>query len=172
MHLKTQAYRAHDPKWSFKPLSGEGAAIHGGRFNPKGVPALYLGLTPMTAIKEASQGLAFKIEPLVLCSYEVDCADIVDLCDEATLEGLSATAPDLACGWMLMARDGQRPPTWTLARRLIASGQAGAIVPSFAPGATLDDRNLVLWRWGPALPHQVTVHDPSGRLPKNQLSWR
>ncbi len=30
------AYRAHDPRWSFKPLSGEGAAVHGGRFNPKG----------------------------------------------------------------------------------------------------------------------------------------
>ena len=172
MRLKTQAYRAHDPKWSFRPLSGDGAAVHGGRFNPKGVAALYLGLTPMAAIKEASQGLAFKIEPLVLCGYVVDCEDVVDLCDEATIESLSIDPSDLACGWMLMASGGQRPPTWDLARRLIADGKAGAIVPSFAPGATFDDRNLVLWRWGPALPHKVIVHDPSGRLPKNQLSWK
>jgi RES domain-containing protein len=34
-----------------------------------------------------------------------------------------------------------------------------------------DDRNLVLWRWGPDLPHKVTVYDPTGKLPKNQLSW-
>jgi RES domain-containing protein len=30
----------------------------------------------------------------------------------------------------------------------------------------------VLWDWGPDLPHKVTVFDPSGRLPKDQLSWR
>ena len=58
-----------------------GAAVHGGRFNPKGVEALYLSLTIMTAIREASQGFAFKIEPYVLCSYDVDCTDIADLTD-------------------------------------------------------------------------------------------
>ena len=44
-------------------------------------------------------------------------------------------------------------------------------IPSFANGATADDQNLVLWRWGPDLPHQVMVYDPTGKLPKNQLSW-
>ena len=172
MRLKTTAYRAHDPKWSFRPLSGDGAAFHGGRFNPRGVPALYLGLTPMAAIKEASQGLAFRIEPLVLCSYAVDCEAVIDLSDEAVVEGLAIRPSDLACGWLLMASENRQPPTWALAERLIAEGHAGAIVPSFAPGATIDDRNLVLWRWGPIPPHKVTVHDPSGRLPKNQLSWK
>jgi RES domain-containing protein len=28
-----------------------------------------------------------------------------------------------------------------------------------------------LWRWNGSLPHKVAVFDPSGRLPKNQLSW-
>lgn len=171
MRLQAQAYRAHDPRWSFAPLSGDGAAIHGGRFNPRGVPALYLGLSPMTAIKEASQGLALKIEPLVLCSYEVDCADLVDLTDGATLSEVQVSEGDLACGWMLIANAGQAPPTWSLAERLMGEGRAGVIVPSFAPGAMPDDRNLVLWSWSAALPHKVTVHDPSGRLPKNQLSW-
>ena len=44
------------------------------------------------------------------------------------------------------------------------------MVPSFAPGALASDANLVLWRWGPDLPHRVEVHDPGGRLPNNQLS--
>jgi RES domain-containing protein len=76
------AYRAHDPRWSFNPLSGEGAALNGGRFNPKGTPALYLSLDPMTAIKKAAQGFAHKYEPCVLCTYEIDCEDVIGLRDE------------------------------------------------------------------------------------------
>ena len=64
MRFQGLAYRAHNPRWSFTPLSGEGAAVHGGRFNPRGTPALYLALDPMTAIKEAAQGFARKFEPL------------------------------------------------------------------------------------------------------------
>jgi RES domain-containing protein len=56
--------------------------------------------------------------------------------------------------------------------RLIAEGAAGMLAPSYAPGATTADRNLILWRWSDRPPHKITVHDPSGRLPKDQLSWR
>lgn len=171
MRFRGTAYRAHDPRWSFSPLSGDGAAIHGGRFNPKGTSALYLALAPMTAIKEAAQGLALKIEPLVLCSYEVDCEDVLDLTTPAGRKTAGVGLDDLACGWMLLAHEGRTPPTWAMAKRLIGDHVAGVIAPSFAPGATADDRNLVLWRWGPDRPHRVGVHDPSGRLPKNQLSW-
>jgi RES domain-containing protein len=64
----------------------------------------------------------------------------------------------------------QRAASWQLARRLIARGIAGILVPSFAPGATAGDHNLVLWDWSEGSPHQVRVFDPSGRLPRNQLS--
>ncbi|WGM40881.1 RES domain-containing protein [Caulobacter sp. NIBR1757] len=160
MRFRGTAYRAHDPRWSFSPLSGDGAAIHGGRFNPKGMPALYLGLAPMTAIKEASQGLALKIEPLVLCSYDVDCENIVDLTTAAGLKAAGVAGSDLACGWMLLAHEGRTPQTWAMATRLIADGVIGVIAPSFAPGSTADDRNLVLWRWGQDKPCRITVHDP------------
>jgi RES domain-containing protein len=60
------AYRAHDPRWSFKPLSGDGAALYGGRYNRKGVPALYLALDAITAVREITQGLARKLDPCVL----------------------------------------------------------------------------------------------------------
>jgi RES domain-containing protein len=38
-------------------------------------------------------------------------------------------------------------------------------------GARASDHNMVLWDWGATLPHKVLVFDPSGKLPKNQLSW-
>jgi RES domain-containing protein len=164
-------YRAHDPKWSFKPLSGEGAARRGGRFNPRGTPALYLSLSIMTAVKEANQGFAFKIQPCVLCCYAVDCEDIADLRTDAGRGEHDVGWEDMACAWFSFLADGREPPSWPMVRGLIEVGHAGALVPSFAPGATEGDDNLVLWRWDPALPHRVSVFDPSGRLPRNALSW-
>jgi RES domain-containing protein len=172
LRFRGTCYRAHDPRWSFKPLSGMGSAIYGGRFNPKGVPALYLSLTIAGAIKEANQGFAFKIEPCVLCSCDVDCAKIADLRTDAGRNRHGATFKEMACAWFLEAARGAEPPSWRIANRLMAMGHAGILVPSFAPGAGPDDHNLVLWRWGARRPHKIRVYDPSGRLPKNQLSWK
>jgi RES domain-containing protein len=165
------AYRAHDPRWSFKPLSGDGAAVHGGRFNPKGTPALYLALDPMTAIKEAAQGFAHKFEPYVLCTYEVDCDDVVDLGKEQRRRAAGVGEEEIACAWFAEAASRREPASWRLARRLIAGGAAGLIAPSFVHGAEAGDVNLVLWDWSERPPHKVAVFDPSGRLPKSQLSW-
>jgi RES domain-containing protein len=165
-------YRAHDPRWAFKPMSGDGAAIRGARFNPKGVPALYLGLSIMTAVKEANQGFAHRIDPCVLCSYEIDCEDVADLTTEWGRRGYPVALDEMACAWATALANGDRPASWSVYDRLKSQGTAGILVPSFAPGAEADDLNLVLWAWGPDLPHKVTVFDPSGRLPKDQLSWR
>lgn len=165
------AYRAHDPRWSFKPLSGDGAAVHGGRFNPKGTPALYLSLDPMTAIKEAAQGFAHKFEPYVLCTYEIDCEDVIDLRGEEERRAAGVSQDQLACPWFAEAAAGRQPSSWRLAQKLIADGAAGLLAPSFVGRATPADVNLVLWRWSAALPHKVAVFDPGDRLPKNWLSW-
>jgi RES domain-containing protein len=166
------AYRAHDPRWSFKPLSGDGAAVHGGRFNPKGTPALYLSLDPMTAIKEAAQGFAHKFEPYVLCTYEIDCEDVIALRDDEERRAAGVGMDELASPWFAEAAAGRQPASWRLARKLIANGAAGLLAPSLVRGATLDaDVNLILWRWSGSAPHKVGVFDPRGRLPKSQLSW-
>lgn len=171
MRFRGTCYRAHDPRWSHLPLSGAGAAIHGGRFNPQGMAALYLSLSIMTAVREANQGLAFKIDPCVLCSYEVDCEDIADLRTEAGRAADGVALSDMACGWFSHIAAGMNPPSWAVARRLIGVGHAGMLVPSFAPGTTDEDTNLVLWNWGADPPRAVSVYDPSGKLPKNRLSW-
>ncbi len=172
MRFVGTCYRAHDPRWAFRPTSGDGAAIRGARFNPKGVPALYLALSVMTAVKEANQGFAHRIDPCVLCSYEIDCEDIADLTTEQGRGEFSVALEDMACAWAMALSEASRPASWAIHDRLRAEGIAGILVPSFAPGAEPEDRNLVLWDWGPELPHKVTVFDPSGRLPKDQLSWQ
>jgi RES domain-containing protein len=77
----------------------------------------------------------------------------------------------MACAWFTEAAAGREPASWRLARRLIADGAAGVLAPSFVRGATPGDVNLILWDWSGRRPHKVAVFDPSGRLPKNQLSW-
>lgn len=161
------AYRAIDPRWAFGALSGDGAAVNGGRFNARGVPALYLALDPVGAVNEASQGFAGRIPPLTLCEYEVHCADIVDLRTPEQQQEAGTTLEAMACAWKLDAA----PPSQRLASRLTGDGAAGVLVPSFALGAAPHHHNLVLWRWGEALPHRIRVFDPTGRLPSNQLSW-
>ena len=169
MRVAGTFYRGHDPKWAWTPLSGEGAAIHGGRWNPKGMPALYLGSDIMGVVAEMGHGLVDRIRPLTMCSYVVDCDDVADLTTEAGRGEHGVEPAAMACPWFLIAAEGGEPPSWAIARRLIEEDHAGILVPSFAPLSR--HINLVLWDWGPDLPHKVEVHDPTGQLPTNQLSW-
>lgn len=171
MKFVETCYRAHNPRWAYKPTSGEGARIHGGRFNPAGLPALYLSLTPVGAMKEAAQAFLRKFDPCVMVSYDVDCDDVLDLTDDATRLANAVTVSDLNCAWRNFLLVGSTPPSWAMAKRLIASGIAGIVVPSYVTGATSEEKNLVLWNWGKDLPHQIAAYDPNNLLPKNQLSW-
>ena len=126
----------------FSPMSGEGARLYGGRWNRKGVRALYLAADAVTAVAEYYQGLP---KPGTLVPYHLDAAAIADLttrtaepCDARIREALTAN-------WKALALlDHQTPPSWALADDLIAAGAQGALVPSVQnPGG----RNLVLWHW-------------------------
>ena len=171
MRLQGTAFRAHDPRWSFKPLSGDGAALYGGRYNRKGTPALYLALDAITAVREITQGLARKFDPCVLCCYDFDCEPLADLRTDAGRAHHHVKLTEMRSAWFLEAAAGREPASWRIADRLMAQGYAGLLTPSFAPGATHDAHGLVLWRWSAELPTKVTVYDPSGKLPKDQLSW-
>lgn len=171
MRLTTTVYRMHHPAWSWVPESGRGAALHGGRFNPVGVEALYTSLRVTTALLEAQQGFAYKTLPLTLCAYDVDCDDMLDLRDPAVRRSYEITPDVLACPWKEIATCGAMPPSWAMATRLRTTGIAGIIVPSFAHGAGTADVNVVFWRWTTS-PHRVMVIDPEKRLPKDQSSWR
>ena len=96
MRFRGLVYRAHNPHWSWTPLSGEGARRHGGRFNRRGIPALYTSLDPLTAIREA-QPLGRPMQPLTLCAYEVDVEPVFDTLDKTQRRTLGVSDSDLAC---------------------------------------------------------------------------
>ena len=156
-------YRALNPIYARDPLSGEGAKRHGGRFNPKGMPALYTSLSVMTALREASQ--IGTLQPTTLVAYEADVGPIFDSTNPADLSAQGLTEADLAVDdWRLRMIETGKAPTQELAERLKASGYAGLRVRSFAKGASHDDLNIILWVWGQNLPARVRLVDDEGRL--------
>ncbi|MFO1208064.1 MAG: RES domain-containing protein [Amaricoccus sp.] len=163
MRYRGLLYRALNPIHARNPLSGEGARRYGGRFNPRGMPALYTSLSVMTAIREASQ--IGTLQPTTLVAYEADIGPILDATDPAALSAQGLNPADLAADdWRTRMLTDGRAPAQQLAERLKASGFAGMRVRSFARGATDADLNLVLWIWGPDAPTALRLVDDEGRL--------
>lgn len=132
MRWQGTGYRAHDPKWAWAPISGEGAAAKGGRFNPVGVPALYLALSVEGMLLEMGHGFGHRFDPLTICAYDVDVADLVDLRTEAGRKSEKVALAEMGCAWAYDRASGKTPPSWRIAKALIAKGAAGILVPSFA----------------------------------------
>jgi RES domain-containing protein len=117
----------------------------------------------ITALREANQ--VGNLQPTILVSYDAEIEQVFDSRDKQALlaEGIDATT--LADNsWRDQMKAKGETVTQAFARRLIALGYHGLLVRSFAPGATTDDVNLVLWTWGDALPSRLTLIDDEGRL--------
>lgn len=167
MHFRGKLYRALNPVYAREPLSGRGAE-RGGRFNPKGVPALYTALSIVTAIKEANQ--IGTLQPTTLVSYEADIEKIFDTRDIealATYEMDAATLADPA--WRDRKIADRKAPTQKFGEALIKAGFHGLLVQSFVHGAAEDDLNLVLWAWGSSAPARLVLIDDEGRLAGDKL---
>lgn len=163
MRFAGTLYRALNPYWAYRPLSGDGAARLGGRFNKVGRPALYLAFSVETALNEVNQAGSFM--PTTLIAVAADLEPVLDATDAAALAGFDLGPEALADPhWAMRMAQGRSVPTQTLAERAISEGYCGMIVPSFAPGARAEARNMVLWRWGADLPTRVALIDEQGRL--------
>lgn len=87
---------------SYDPLSGEGARIHGGRFNPPdSFSVLYVCLSRECAVAELLRrgdrevvGAAGFL-PRRLYAFRIDLARVLDLCDRPVREHLGIGAADL-----------------------------------------------------------------------------
>lgn len=163
MRFRGTLYRALNPVWARTPLSGEGARRFGGRFNRRGVAAIYTSLSIQAAIREANQAGDF--QPLTLVAYRADLDPVFDATDPDAVAAWGWSIEELAAGdWRLRMRSEGTAGTQELAARLMAEGYVGMRVRSFAPGASAADLNLVLWRWGDKPPAQLTLIDDEGRL--------
>ena len=168
MRFHGTVYRAHNPEWAWTPLSGEGARLYGGRFNRRGVRALYCSLSQITAIREATP-LGRPMQPLTLCAYEVDAEPVFDAADPVQLREREVLEAELACPtWEADMLDRGVAASQRLAEKLVAAGYVGMLVRSFAVGASKEDMNLVMWRWGGAHPSRVVVSDEEGRLARRE----
>ncbi len=163
MQYHGRLYRALNPVYARTPLSGQGAALYGGRFNPKGMPALYTSLSIMTALKEANQ--VGRLQPTTLVSYQAAIESVFDGRDGFALADQGFSLADLPSNsWRDRAKAEGEAPTQILARRLVKAGYHGLMVPSFAAGATAADLNLVLWQWSDRPPTLLELIDDEGRL--------
>lgn len=163
MLYRGQLYRALNPVYAHHPVSGRGAQLYGGRFNPKGVPALYASLSVMTALREANQ--VGSLQPTTLVCYDAEIETVFDCRDEAALEARGMNASALAdATWRDQMKASGEAKTQALARQLIAEGYHALLVRSFASGASGNDLNLVLWRWSDSAPTRLTLIDDENRL--------
>ena len=152
-------WRILSPRWAHAPLSGEGAARHGGRWNRPGQPALYLSETIETAFAEYQQEMG--VRPGTFVAYDLSGALIVDLTDVAVQAELGLTAADLLEPWKEAAFVRKVDPgTWRLVDRLVGEFD-GLRVPSAQYSGGV---NIVLWRWNAAEGAQIRHFDPRTEL--------
>jgi RES domain-containing protein len=159
-------WRAFVPRWAHLPLSGEGAARFGGRWNPAGAPTIYAACELSTAWAEYNQG--FVQHPAVIAKLELSEARLADLTSADVLAKLGI-APDIhECQWRARLDDALQPETHVVRERLLTAGMDGVVYPSFmSPGGTC----VALWRWNEKRGPQLRVIDPEHRLPSSQASW-
>jgi len=163
------AYRMHTPKWATAPMSGAGAAAHGGRANRPGTPALYLSLEAETAVREYQQ-LSRLMPPGTLVSYTVRVEPVVDFRGGYDPTSWSDLWQEFYCDWReLWFNQRIEPPSWVLADEAIALGaKALAFGSKLVAGGT----NLVVYTDMLGADDVLDVYDPAGALPRNQDSWR
>lgn len=161
-----ELWRAFVPRWAHLPLSGEGAARFGGRWNPVGMPAIYAARELSTAWAEYNQG--FVQHPALIARLSLSGAKLADLTDEAVLAELAVKPAIHRCEWRDAMDRGRVPETHALAKRLLRRGWHGVVYPSFmSPGGSC----VAMWRWNDKDAPRLDVIDPDHRLPKTPASW-
>ncbi len=159
-------WRAFVPRWAYLPLSGEGAARFGGRWNPVGEPTIYAARELSTAWAEYNQG--FVQHPALIAQLALTGANLADLTEENQLEKLGVDASIHRCEWRADLEEERMPATHLLREQLVHQGFDGLVYPSFmSRGGTC----VALWHWNRSGAPDLVVVDPEHRLPVTPASW-
>lgn len=136
--LRTTAVRHLSPQYD--PRSGEGARIHGGRFNPPGsFPTIYLCETRPCAVAELQRlGMrhvvgAEALLPRVLYTYELNLQHVLDLTDPAVRDHVGISSDQLT------------NEDWTLCQQIGTLAHAGGDQAIRTHSATGVDTVLVVF---------------------------
>ena len=137
--LKATGFRSTGTKYANEAdlLSGHGAGAHGGRWNPRGLTAIYASLDPVTATKESYHELlqagfpASVIRPRVMVGLAIDLKQVLDLTDGRIRRSLGLTLADLIEEvWSAIQLSGEEPWTQAIGRGAAEAGFEGILVPS------------------------------------------
>jgi len=153
-------------------LSGEGAGIYGGKWNPPGLNAVYAALDPVTALKESYRNFeefGFSPKPRVMAGLAIRLRHVLDLTDSRIRRPLGFTVADLVEeDWAGIQQAGEESWTQAIGRGAAIAGFEGLLVPAarHAPG-----RNVVIFpqklRRGSAV-KAIAADD----LPPHPSQWR
>jgi len=121
-----------------RALSGEGAALYAGRYNPAGIRTVYLSEDARTAVAETGYGISLggrfaakDREARLLLAVEFRLQRVLDLRNPAILERLGLKAHDLVHpGWREVLRQGKKPFTHVLALAALGAGFEAILAPS------------------------------------------
>ncbi|MDQ0324030.1 RES domain-containing protein [Pararhizobium capsulatum DSM 1112] len=130
---------------------------------------MYLSRAAQTALEEYRQGASIT-PPATLAAYTVALDPVVDLSEGFDPLIWDQRWAEWDCAWRKIARiDRKTPASWSLSDLAITAGYKGILFPSLRhAGGT----NLVVFTNNLHDGDRVDVHDPDGRLPRDQSSWR
>ncbi len=142
-------FRSTTPKYagSSDVLSGEGSRLHGGRWSPIGLRAVYASLTPEAAMAETlayyryyNLSLASAM-PRLFVAIRFQLAAVIDLTDGDVRKRLRLSEAELIqCDWRKKLAVSQTPITQLVGHAAQLAGFEGLLVRS---SAAVNDKNLV-----------------------------
>lgn len=149
--FKGPMWRAVDPEFSRRPLSPIGSMISGGRFNPVGIPAIYLASDPFTALLETNPYNEPIGRAMTLIPVELDTSGLADFTDPAICEALEVDRQRLDEPWSQVP--GTSSYTQQIYHRIIGLGYAGI---KFRSRANPYQFNIAMWIVRDYSQHAVT----------------
>ena len=156
-------YRMSTPKYATQTdlLTGAGSVLSGGRWNPKGVAAIYFSFSPETALAETlfrnrTSGVPIQnLMPRVIVAVNVVLLKVLDLRNGKIRQRLHVSvAKLLVIDWRAEVYAGRSPTTQQMGRAARLTGWEALIVPSAADSG---GHNLVVFPDSLAAESQLSV---------------